>query len=49
MEFNKKQIFCRIFVCVFFFLIMCAFSAGVGIGYLSIDSLNVEIILKNGT
>jgi hypothetical protein len=28
---------------------MCAFSAGVGIGLLSLDSLEMELILINGT
>jgi len=30
-------------------LILCGFSAGVGIGFLSIDSLNLELMSMNGT
>ena len=30
-------------------LLLCGFSAGVGIGFLSIDSLNLELMLMNGT
>jgi hypothetical protein len=30
-------------------LILCGFSAGVGLGLLSIDDLNLEIMMINGT
>ena len=30
-------------------VILCGFSAGVGIGFLSLDDINLEILLINGS
>jgi metal transporter CNNM len=30
-------------------LIICGFNAGVAVGYMSLDSLNLELILMKGT
>ena len=30
-------------------MLICGFNAGVAVGYMSLDSLNLELILKNGT